>query len=386
MAKRVLPTVLIVCLLGITLGVASAVAAAAVIPSNPLVEEPVECTVVPELDDRFDPIDGSYQAVVQLGVSRTLPLQLRRLTENGGSVWVESIVNEDVPFSAVSSPLTDAEDYVIRYRQDGRRIDVPCFTRETEPLAPACSVAAGRTDDNEPIWSVLVDAVRTVDYTLRIDGTEVSSNAVPFTDRAGNENVWFQVPRVATPVQTIEVAPTARRNHRGLCGKIGSDATFAGSCTVRRSPTAPGDVWIDVEAKWPLPFTVERDGVDLGAADPIRFDPARFPELQPADVWRVQAEFDPTAEWIVRHAQVGVVCSVTTDGIDQWGCVRDGDRLTWTPQDADGGEYHVRRVTEAGSRWEQVVPSTTAVIDVPSSSYVIRWRERGAVVDRYCTN
>lgn len=155
-----------------------------------------------------------------------------------------------------------------------------------------------------------------------------------------------------------------------------------------------------VDARFPQAFSVSQDGVDLGIPTPIVFNPGRFPELQPADVWEIDAPFDPNAQYGVTRTATPppntVFPTLNCTGIgeppvDDLVCIRNGADLIWTnPADIGqpavaGGVFQVRRVTSPGeSVWEQEVASATATIASPESDYIVRFPQSGAVVNLAC--
>lgn len=328
--------------------------------------------------------DGTYVVAVTLIEGYRFPLHLRRDASNGGSTWVRT-VQEDQFGTEDGFPqdLGQGDGYFIRYRRNGAVHDVACFEGDL-PQAPECSV--------EP-WSVGSDAFWSVfatsqdgnqDFTLFINGDEISSNDSPYTNGNGDTNAWFDIARFATPRLDIEVAPTAAKFRRSSCGAVQQDLVGPGACDVTASENDPGRVWIELDVDFPTNFTVVRNGADIGEAQPVKFADFPLSYLVPNDYYEVVGSVADTYE--LRHGGIGVVCTGITEPPppDGFVCTQDGDTLTWTDQGADSGRYHVRLDQGSSTKWESTVTATSATIDQPNGRYLIRWRIGGDVVNRFC--
>ncbi len=339
---------------------------------------PVLCTTIQDAD-------GTFRFGVTLGEGFRYPLFVRQVTSNG-SKWIATVregefgTPEEFP-----QGLEDGDGYFIRYRVRGVVNDTPCFNGDL-PSPPQCSIQPWSVG-SDPFWSVVVEPNGVNDLTLFINGEEISSNDTPYTDGGGNQNVWFDIARVATPQLDIAIAPTAAKFRQESCGSVQENQVKPGACDVTPSQNNPGRVWIELDVDFPVNFTVQRNGVDVGEPTPIKF--ADFPGsfLEPNDFYAVPGSTSDT--YVLRFEDnTGLVCTGIVDPpppVDSFSCTQTGSTLTWTDQGADNGLYHIRLDQGSTTKWESTVAGLSGTIDRPNSRYLIRWREAGRVMGRFCS-
>lgn len=329
--------------------------------------------------------DGTYFVSVTLIEGYRFPLHLRRETSNG-SRWIRTITQDQ--FGAPDGfpqDLANGDGYFIRYRRSGMVNDVPCFQGDL-PQAPDCSIESWSVG-SDAYWSVIIDSQDGVsDFTLFVNDEEFFSNDTPYEDGGGNQNVWFDLARTATPQLTIEVAPTAAKFRRATCGTVQDDRVNPGACAITVSDNNPNNVWIELDVDFPLDFTVTRNGADLGEPSPVKFADFPLSYLVPNDYYEVAGSTGDTYELRLNNG-TGLVCTGITQPppADPFTCTQNGSTLTWTDQDADGGRYHVRLDQGSSTKWESTVTDLTATVKRPNSRYLIRWRVDGRVFGRFCS-
>ena len=338
---------------------------------------PVLCTTIQDAD-------GTYFFGVTLSDGFQYPLFVRQETSDG-SKWIAT-VREGEFNSPEEFPrgLSDGDGYFIRYRVRGVVHDTPCFNGGL-PSPPQCSVESWSVG-SDAFWSVVVEPNGVDDLTLFVNGEEISSNDTSYTDGAGNQNVWFDLARFATPQLDIAIAPTAAKFRQASCGSVQEDRVKPGACDVTPSENNPGRVWIQLDVDFPVSFTVQRNGVDVGEPSPIKFADFPLSYLVPNDFYAVAGSTVDT--YVLRFEDnTGLVCTgiVEPPPLDPFSCTQTGNTLTWTDQRADNNRYHIRLDQGSSTKWESTVTGLSGTIDRPDSRYLIRWRQDGRVMGRFCS-
>lgn len=351
---------------------ASSASAQADQPGNPVL-----CTTIQDAD-------GTYRFGVGLSDGYQYPLFVRQETSNG-SRWIATVREGEFGTpEAFPEGLQTGEGYFIRYRVSGVVYDTPCFNGDL-PSPPQCSIQPWSVG-SDAFWSVVVEPNGVNDLTLFVNGEEVSSNSTPYTDGGGNQNVWFEIDRVATPQLDIAIAPTAAKGDQAACGSVQENRVKPGACDVTLSENNAGRVWIELDIDYPVNFTVQRNGVDVGAPTSIKFADFPLSYLVPNDYYAVAGTTADT--YTLRFEDnTGLVCTgiVEPPPVDPFSCTQTGDTLTWTDQGADNNRYHIRLDQGSSTKWESTVTGLSGTVDRPDARYLIRWREDGRVMGRFCS-